>query len=131
MIDSAQTLEQSLIDTTEQARQAVIGDRLVLAVQEGVLALFTAETEEFIAIRSPKTSTDEQVLSGVQEIVLGALRDPEEQRLERAERRAFPGLVGSEDQVQAMLAAAQIQMAIGEWPEGAQMQIQDLHSVSP
>ena len=104
MIDTEEPLEQPLVDTAQERRQGLVGDGLVIPIEQGVLAPLAPITEQFMAVGVTQACTDAQLGVGVQKGVWGPLRDAVEQRLQGAQGRALPGLVEAENDMQTLNA---------------------------
>jgi len=86
-------------DRTEQARQEVVGERLVVRVQESVLASLAPAQEEPRTVGEPQLRADAQRRLVMQEGEICRLAEAKQQIADGVQRRGLAGLIGAEHHV--------------------------------
>ena len=110
VVDAEKHSERFLVHSTQESRQAVVGDDRWNHPDRAACSLAPPTNElEFLAVAVPQHSTDAELLVGMDEVVGRQVRKAEEQVRQRSQRRGLACLVGAVDQVQTLFARGEIQ----------------------
>ena len=128
MAQAVERFKNRLLGDGQKSGQRLRGQGVARRIEKICLALLAPEKGEFPAILRLQAAAHQQLVVGMEKIVVGSFRKTEEPGLERPEGAALPGLVGAVHDVQAR---PQLQGAIGESTEGLEFESGNPHRLSP
>ena len=131
MVDAEEKPEGLFRHAVEEPVEVAFVDGLSVGAQDGVLVPFAPQKGELGAVGVAQTAADAEGLVLVDEVVRRVLRDPVEQAFEGAQGGTFPRLVGPVEDVHPLMPLGQVEPDVGEGPECAQVELEDLHSSTP
>ena len=117
MIDPPERLELLGALATQEPVQRMVVEARPVGSEQGVLVPLAPGERDLRTAGMPQAPADAQRIVRMLEGVVRLARYSVEQRMEPAQRRALPGLVGSEDDVEARVACAQIERLTAERTE--------------